>query len=194
MFQLGISISRYFHTLAPTHNTQHTMTAPGKNLAQNTPREFYCIFLGCFLFERSNIKDKYQVQAQGDWNTNWALKSSGGKGVVGDEGELVCLTFFQMGFQLKALIDWSLMVWRPSGWCHLYVSIAQIAITTPSPHSNGHPGALFFRRDFTFLPFLPFFLPFFYHFLWISAPNHPGKGLDPPNIKQMPVWTWKILL
>ena len=28
--------------------------------------EFYCIFLGCFLFERSNIKDKYQVQAQGD--------------------------------------------------------------------------------------------------------------------------------
>ena len=56
----------------------------------------------------------------------------------------------------------------------------------------------FFRRDFTmfyhfyhFLPFLPFFLPFF---LWISAPNHPGKGLDPPKIKQMPVWTWKILL
>ena len=65
---------------------------------------------------------------------------------------------------------------------------------TPPPHSNGHPGALFFRRDFTFLPFLPFFLPFFYHFLWISAPNHPGKGLDPPKIKQMPIWTWKILL
>ena len=36
---------------------------------------------------------------------------------------------------------------------------------TPPPHSNGHPGALFFRRDFTILPFLPFFLPFFYHFL-----------------------------
>ena len=33
---------------------------------------------------------------------------------------------------------------------------------TPPPHSNGHSGALFFRRDFTifyhFLPFLPFFL------------------------------------
>ena len=54
---------------------------------------------------------------------------------------------------------------------------------TPPPHSNGHPWALFFMRDFTFLPFLPFFLPFFYHFLWISAPNHPGKGLDPPKIK-----------
>ena len=77
---------------------------------------------------------------------------------------------------------------------HLYLGIAQIAITPLPPHSNGHSGALFFRRDFTFLPFLPFFLPFFYHFLWISAPNHPGKGLDPPKIKQMPIWTWKILL
>ena len=66
--------------------------------------------------------------------------------------------------------------------------------TPPSPHSNGHSGALFFRRDFTILPLLPFFLPFFYHFLWISAPNHPGKGLDPPKIKQMSIWTWKILL
>ena len=58
---------------------------------------------------------------------------------------------------------------------------------TPPPHSNGHSGALF---SGAILPFLPFF----YHFLWISAPNHPGKGLDPPKIKQMPVWTWKILL
>ena len=40
---------------------------------------------------------------------------------------------------------------------------------------------------------LPFY-HFVYHFLWISAPNHPGKGLDPPKIKQMPIWTWKILL
>ena len=64
----------------------------------------------------------------------------------------------------------------------------------PPPHSNGHSGALFFRRDFTiFYPFYHF-LPFLPFFLWISAPNHPGKGLDPPKIKQMPVWTWKILL
>ena len=69
------------------------------------------------------------------------------------------------------------------------------------PNSNYTPPALkralwgtFFRRDFTILPFLRLFLPFFYHFLWISAPNHPGKGLDPPKIKQMPIWTWKILL
>ena len=78
---------------------------------------------------------------------------------------------------------------------HLYLGIAQIAITPPPPpHSNGHPRALFFRRDFTILPFLRLFLPFFYHFLWISAPNHPGKGLDPLKIKQMPILTWKILL
>ena len=77
-----------------------------------------------------------------------------------------------------------------SGWCHLYVGIAQIAITPPS-HSNGHSGALFFRRDFTIFYHFYHFLPFC---LWISAPNHPGKGLDPPKIKQMPLWTWKILL
>ena len=59
------------------------------------------------------------------------------------------------------------------------------------PHSNGHSGTLFFRHNFTILPF---FLPSFYHFLWISATNHPAKGLDPPKIKQMPIWTWKILL
>ena len=44
---------------------------------------------------------------------------------------------------------------------HLYLGIAQIAITPPPPHSNGHPGALFFRRDFTILPFLPFFFTIF---------------------------------
>ena len=44
--------------------------------------------------------------------------------------------------------------------CHLYLGIAQIAITPP-PHSNGHSGALFFRRDFTILPLLPFLYHFF---------------------------------
>ena len=39
------------------------------------------------------------------------------------------------------------------------------SIYTPPPHSNGHSGAFFFRRDFTILPFLRFFLTFFYHFL-----------------------------
>ena len=33
-----------------------------------------------------------------------------------------------------------------------------------------------------------------FNFHCISAPNHHGKGLDPPKIKQMPIWSWKILL
>ena len=68
---------------------------------------------------------------------------------------------------------------------------------TPPRTQTGTLGHFFQARFYHFLPFLPFFtlftifLPFF---LWISAPNHPGKGLDPPKIKQMPLWTWKILL
>ena len=56
---------------------------------------------------------------------------------------------------------------------------------TPPPALKRALWGTFFRRDFTILPFLRLFLPFFYHFLWISAPNHPGKGLDPPKIKQI---------
>ena len=33
-----------------------------------------------------------------------------------------------------------------------------------------------------------------FNFHCISAPNHPGKHFDPPTIKQMPIWTWTILL
>ena len=52
---------------------------------------------------------------------------------------------------------------KPLSTClHLYLGIAQIAITPPPPHSNGHSGALF---SGAILPFLRLFLPFFYHFL-----------------------------
>ena len=50
-------------------------------------------------------------------------------------------------------------------------------------HSNGHSGALYCLADLS-----KCHLNFNFH--CISAPNHPGKGLDPPSIKQMPVWTW----
>ena len=61
--------------------------------------------------------------------------------------------------------------------CHLYLGIALIAITPPPPHSNGHSGALFFRRDFTILPFLPFCLPFSLN----KCPKPSGQGFRPPQ-------------
>ena len=64
------------------------------------------------------------------------------------------------------------------------------SIYTPPRTQTGTLGHFF---SGAILPFYHFY-HFVYHFLWISAPNHPGKGLDPPKIKQMPVWTWKILL
>ena len=70
---------------------------------------------------------------------------------------------------------------------HPHVGIAQIAFTPPPRTQTGTLGHFF---SGAILPFLPLF----YHFLWISAPNHLGKGLDPPKIMQMPIWTWKILL
>ena len=57
------------------------------------------------------------------------------------------------------------------------MGIAQIAITPPPPHSNGHSGALFFRRDFTILPFLPFCLPFSLN----KCPKPSGQGFRPPQ-------------
>ena len=48
--------------------------------------------------------------------------------------------------------------------CRVYSGIAQIAIASPPPHSNGHPGAL-----------LRAFWP-----KYRGAPSHPGKRLDPP--------------
>ena len=51
------------------------------------------------------------------------------------------------------------------------------SIYTPPPHSNGHSGALFFRRDFTILPFLPFFLPFSLN----KCPKPSGQGFRPPQ-------------
>merc|ERR1712110_951339 len=55
---------------------------------------------------------------------------------------------------------------------------------TPPPHSNGHSGALFFRRDFTifyhFYYFLPF-LPFFTIFSLNKCPKPSGQGFRPPQ-------------
>ena len=51
------------------------------------------------------------------------------------------------------------------------------SIYTPPPHSNGHSGALFFRRDFTILPFLPFCLPFSLN----KCLKPSGQGFRPPQ-------------
>ena len=48
---------------------------------------------------------------------------------------------------------------------------------TPPPYWNGHFGALFFRRDFTILPFLPFCLPFSLN----KCPKPSGQGFRPPQ-------------
>ena len=48
--------------------------------------------------------------------------------------------------------------------CRRHLGIALLAIAPPPPHSNGHSGALHLGK---------------------SAPNHPGKGPDPPKIKQI---------
>ena len=67
---------------------------------------------------------------------------------------------------------------KPLSACHhLHLGIAQIAFTPPPPHSNGHSGALFFRRDFTILPFLPFCLPFSLN----KCPKPSGQGFRPPQ-------------
>ena len=63
--------------------------------------------------------------------------------------------------------------------CRVYLGIAQIAIAPPPLHSNGHPGALYFRADFS-----KCHLNFNVH--CISAPNHPGKGSDPPKTSKCP--------
>ena len=78
-----------------------------------------------------------------------------------------------------------------SSWDRVYLQNIRNKTENPSKDALDKTGALFFRRDFTIFYHFYHFLPFF---LWISAPNHPGKGLDPPKIKQMPLWTWKILL
>ena len=63
--------------------------------------------------------------------------------------------------------------------CRVYSGIAQIAIAPPALHSNGHSGALYFRADLS-----KCHLNFNFH--CISAPNHPGKGSDPPKIRKCP--------
>ena len=50
----------------------------------------------------------------------------------------------------------------------------------PPLHSNGHCGALYFRTDLS-----KCHLNFNFH--CISAPNHPGKGSDPPNQANAPL-------
>ena len=64
--------------------------------------------------------------------------------------------------------------------CRVYLGIAQIAIAPPPLHSNGHSGALYFRTDLS-----KCHLNFNFH--CISAPNHPGKGSDPPNQANAPL-------
>ena len=51
------------------------------------------------------------------------------------------------------------------------------SIYTPPRTQTGTLGHFF---SGAILPFYHFY-HFVYHFLWISAPNHPGKGLDPPQ-------------
>ena len=60
------------------------------------------------------------------------------------------------------------------------MGIAQIAIAPPPLHSNGHSGALYFRTDLS-----KCHLNFNFH--CTSAPNHPGKGSDPPNQANAPL-------
>ena len=50
----------------------------------------------------------------------------------------------------------------------------------PPLHSNGHSGALYFWTDLS-----KCHLNFNFH--CISAPNHPGKGSDPPNQANAPL-------
>ena len=106
-----------------------------------------------------------------------------------------------------------------SGWCHLYLGIAQIAITPPPHTQTGTLGHFFQARFHHFTIFTIFFLPFSLN-KWPKpsgqgfrppqnqanarlnlensslkkCPKPSGQGFRPPKIKQMPVWTWKILL
>ena len=65
--------------------------------------------------------------------------------------------------------------------CHLYLGIAQIAITPPPRTQTGTLGHFFFRHDFTILPFLRLFLPFFTIFSLNKCPKPSGQGFRPPQ-------------
>ena len=59
-----------------------------------------------------------------------------------------------------------------------------------TPPSRAHSGALWgtsFQAIFTILQGCMLLKT-------LSAPNHLGKRLDPPKNKDMPIWTWTILL
>ena len=63
-----------------------------------------------------------------------------------------------------------------STFCHPHVGIAQIAFKPPPRTQTGTLGELFFRRDFTILPFLPFSLN--------KCPKPSGQGFRPPPQNQ----------
>ena len=61
--------------------------------------------------------------------------------------------------------------------CHLYLGIAQIAITPPPALKRALWGTFFQARFYHFLPFLPFFTIFSLN----KCPKPSGQGFRPPQ-------------
>ena len=64
---------------------------------------------------------------------------------------------------------------------------------TPPRTQTGTLGHFFQAQFYHFSPFLPLFT-LFTIFSLNKCPKPSGQGFRPPKIKQMPIWTWKILL